>query len=844
MKKAVFITNPTAPGTSYENGWRRERSINTREQQLGRGEGLSIFRCEFDTPARMMSAVVRATALGIFDLFVNGMRVGVQMDDGFRYDELKPEWTDYHHRIFEYEYDLTPFCIGREHHTLIAVVSPGWWSGSISFCEYSKTGKTAFCGEIEITGADGRTQLIASDATWQTAMGGCIRTADIWDGEYYDAREPDPSFSPEAYDWTAAVPFDEFTGVIEPFVGDPLRVRRALARYPISAVLHEGTVEDGSAHGAICVLETKLGRGCEAITLKKGQKLILDMGQNMVGRPKISISGAASGTTITGLFAELLNDSGDPARGSDGPRGSLYVANYRWALSRMVYVAAGRGTETYEPTHTYYGFRYLELSADGDVEIRGVEGRVVGSDIRETGWIETDNPMVNQLFSNIVWGMRGNYFSNPTDCPQRDERLGWTGDTQIFCGAGAYIADTRAFMHKWLGDVRCCQLSHNGEVGDVIPAVSIVGRNAAAWGDAAVTVPYKMWLMFNDEALLAEHYEAMEAYMHSLEQYGLEGPKPTYGDWLSYEKTDPKYIGMAYYAHDAALMERFSNVLSRYETKYVDRAAYYHLLRRKIVRHFRETYLDENGDLTQNSQTGYLLALSFDLVEEKAKPRLRAQLRQKIVENGYRLSTGFVGTGVLNQTLGEHDMNDLAYALLLQTEDPSWLYSVRQGATTVWERWNSYTVERGFGDVGMNSFNHYAYGAVAEWMFGYMAGIRPDPVHPGFEHFILAPKPDNRAAEEIPAGQTPIRRVKAHYDTTYGTIESAWEYVENLLHCSFTIPTDTTAAVIFPTREGTARIKINDCLMDAASLGATVDAEGWHFTLTAGQYDIAECETV
>jgi alpha-L-rhamnosidase len=351
-----------------------------------------------------------------------------------------------------------------------------------------------------------------------------------------------------------------------------------------------------------------------------------------------------------------------------------------------------------------------------------------------------------------------------------------------------------------------------------------------------------MWLMFNDESLLAEHYEAMESYMHSLEQYGLEGPKPTYGDWLSYEKTDPKYIGMAYYAHDAALMEKFSNVLSRYETKYVDRAAYYHLLRRKIVRHFRETYLDEKGELTQTSQTAYLLALAFDLVEEKAKPAIREHLRRKIVENGYRLSTGFVGTGVLNQTLGENGMNDLAYALLLQTEDPSWLYSVRQGATTIWERWNSYTVERGFGDVGMNSFNHYAYGAVAEWMFGYMAGIRPDPMRPGFEHFILAPKPDNRPVDEIPEGQTPIRRVKAHYTTPYGTIKSAWEYVDGLLHCSFTIPTDTTATVIFPAVTNAERICINDRLLDATTLGARVDAEGWHFELSAGHYDISESD--
>ena len=840
MKKAVFITNAQTKTSAYVHPWKQDTPFNTREQAAKTGDGLMLFRCEFDLPEGVRAAVVRATALGVFDLFVNGARVGSMTEEGMRYDELKPEWTDYKHRVFSYEYDLLPLCGGRPHNTLLAVVSPGWWAGQMSCRYYTENGTVAFCGEIEVTGADGKSVLYASAPGWQCAIGGCIRAADLWDGEYYDARIPDPTLCPEAYDWSEAVAYEGYSGVVMPYVGDPLRVKRALTRTPISAVLHEGVDEDGSEFGKIHVISRGVGRGCEAMMLKAGQHLLLDMGQNMVGRPRITISGAASGTQITGVFAEMLNDSGERSRGNDGPAGSMYVENYRRALSRMTYIAAGRGTESYEPTHTYYGFRYLELIADADVEIRGVQGCVIHSDMKQTGAVETDNPLVNQLISNIIWGMRGNYFSNPTDCPQRDERYGWTGDTQIFCGAGAYFYDTHRFMRKWLGDVRCCQASYDGEVGDVIPTLPIVGRNAAAWGDAAIVVPYQMWRMFRDEALLAEHYEAMEAYMHSLEQYGLNGPKPTYGDWLCYDRTDPTYIGVCYYAFDAYLMSGFSKVLARCETKYEVRAAYYHHLREKIVAHWKEQYLNADGTLKEDTQTGYLLALAFGLVDTEQEPalveRFRTRLREKIVENGYRLSTGFVGTGILNRTLGENGMNDLAYSLLLQTEDPSWLYSVLQGATTVWERWNSYTVEKCFGPVGMNSFNHYAYGAVAEWMFAFMAGIRPDPRVGGFEHFVLAPAPDTRKPDEIPAGQTPIRRVKAHYDVRGGRIESAWDYAGDTFRYSFTVPANTSATVIFPVCGSRETLNVNGIELCAAELGATVGEDAWSFEVNTGSY--------
>ncbi len=839
MKKAIMMTNASAAAFLGEHPWGKGVPFNTREAEAVTGEGMLLFCCSFDLPTGARAASVRATALGVFDLYLNGKRVGTLTDDGVRYDELKPEWTDYKHRVFFYEYDLMPFCTEGKN-TLLAIVSPGWWAGRMAGGYYTSDGVLAFCGEIEVTDAEGAVTLYAELSDWKSAMGGCIRAADIWDGEYYDARIADPRLEPDAYVWGDVVAYEGFDGVITPFVGDPLRVDTSLTRAPVSAVVHCGVDADGSEFGKIRVLDARQGEDCEVMTLKAGQHLLLDMGQNMVGRPAITIANAAAGTRITGIFAEMLNDSGMRSRGNDGPAGSMYVENYRNAMSRMTYVAAGTGAEQYEPTHTYYGFRYLELTADGDVDIVQVRGQVIYSSMQQTGGIETDNALVNQLISNIVWGMRGNYFSNPTDCPQRDERYGWTGDTQIFCGAGAYFYDTHRFMRKWLGDVRCCQASYGGEVGDIIPTLPIVGRNAAAWGDAAIVVPHRMWQMFRDESMLAEHYDAMEAYMRSLEVRGLEGPKPTYGDWLCYDTTDASYISVCYYAYDAALMAEFSRILSRCETKYEVNAAYYLHLRDKIVAHWRERYLKEDGLLIEDTQTGYLLALAFDMIDREKEPEIvdgfRARLRTKIVENGYRLSTGFVGTGILCRTLGENGMNDLAYSLLLQTEDPSWLYSVLQGATTIWERWNSYTVERGFGPVGMNSFNHYAYGAVAEWMFAYMAGIRPDPYVGGFEHFLLAPVPDTRTAEQLPASQEPIRCVKAHYDTQNGRIESSWSQQREGFRYAFTIPVGTRATLTLPVCGERETLTVNGEQRDARQLGATVSNGTWTFDLDAGSY--------
>ena len=720
-----------------------------------------------------------------------------------------------------------------EKNCFTAQVSKGWWSGRISNGFYGYK-VPAFCGEIEIEYEDGTTEIHATDETWDASICGPVMIADIWDGEYFDARIAHPSTAPEAHNWEKAIRSYDFEGVIQNHIGPTIRVQNHLNRRPLSAVLHCGTDEDGSEFGKIHVLSKKIGIGCEHTNVRKGQSLLLDMGQNMVGRPKFTIR-ASESTKITLYVAEMLNDSGDSTRGNDGPCGSIYIKNYRSALARVCYIASGSGEETYAPTFSFYGFRYLELTADGDFELISLTGEVMNSIPRETGFIETSNSQVNQLISNVIWGMRGNYLSVPTDCPQRDERYGWSGDTQIFVGAGSYLADVQGFMRKWLQDARDSQVGYEGFC-DVIPRV-FAGNNSsnAAWGDAGLVVPYRLWLMYNDIDLIAEHYGAMEYYMDQLQlNNGVEGPGPVYGDWLNYEETDPKYLSLSWYAYDAELMIFFSKLLGK-----ADRVAHYTDLHNRIVTLWQKRYMHEAGDdLTIRTQTAYILALRFKLVDGSLREQLVHRLAQKIIDNNYTLSTGFVGTGVLNQTLAEVGLDHLAYSLLLQTADPSWLYSVQQGATTVWERWNSYTLATGFGDVTMNSFNHYAYGAVVEWMFASMAGICPDPEQPGFRHFILAPHPDTRRGAELPDGQEPITYVRARYDSACGTIYAAWEYIRSTFVYRIEIPAGTSARIEFPLSGGRETIQINNLTFSAADLNGRIEGSKMIFELSAGEYSI------
>ncbi len=791
---ASFVTCPTyTPPDIGPLGWSGPR--RTRDAVPRCGTGLPAFRRAFFCGETPCEAVIEVTALGLFELWCNGERVGHVYDNETIYDELKPGSADFRQRVYSDRYDITPY-LAREN-TLVAVVASGWWQGRISFGAFGEA-PLAFACEVNIRYADGRCETVITDEAWECAVAGPTLFADIYDGEYTDARMAHPSDEWNGYTWSPVSIYEGYRGKVEPRVGPPVRLRPDLERHAVSAVLWRKIDEDGTDYGHIRPRMKRVGDACECVTLRPGEHLTVDLGQNFAGRPRICLS-AESGTEVHLLVGEMLNADGNRARGADGAAGTVYVENYRSARSDITYIARGGGQETHTPLYTYYGFRYIDITASETIDIHAVRGEVLTSDLPETGHVETDSALLNRFIRNVEWGRRSNYLHVPTDCPQRDERLGWTADTHIFAGAAAYLSDIRSFIRKNLSDARDSQEVLDGAYADVLPHVldSEFAANGA-WGDAGIILPWVLYEMYGDTETMREHYPSMERYMDYLTRFGYDGGGTAYGDWLAYEETDKRYVSIAYYAYDADLMERYSRILTRTPGDMYDRrAAHYHNLHASIVDHFRKKYI-KDGVLTETSQTAYLLAIRFRLADGEVYETCKRELARKIKENGYRLSTGFIGTANLPAALDEIGETQLMYSLLLGTEDPSWLYSVLQGATTVWERWNSYTHAQGFGDVSMNSFNHYAYGAVVEWLYRTAAGIMTDPDNPGFGHVVLAPMPDLRSEEELPPGQKPLTRVAAYYDSIAGRIESAWhrEGARFVWRCA--VPHGITATIRFP----------------------------------------------
>jgi len=763
--------------------------------------GVPMFRTEFNLDKEIASAKIYASALGVYDLFINGQRVGTTTEDNkVLFDELKPGWTDYSKTVHYSTYDVTNLLKAGDN-AMGAHVASGWWNGVIAHNEYGNK-ELSFLSKLVIKYTDGSTKTVVSDPTWLTSKTGPIRLADIYNGESYDARK-ESAWSTVGYndtDWLQTALFTGFSGQVKAFVGPSIQVRPELARQPIGITVYEGSEAGTTTFGTIKTISVVNAPG--VVQLKKGQTAVYDLGQNMVGWIKFTAK-AASGTKMKVRFGEMLNDTGESSRGNDGPAGSIYTANYRSAKSTLSYTFKGmEAGETFNPNMTFFGFRYCEVTATADVEIQSLIGEVVGSATEEGSSFKSSSALVNQLYSNVKWGQRGNFLSVTTDCPQRDERLGWTGDTQIFSRAAAYNADVASFFHKWMGDMRDSQRS-DGAYPDVAPH-AVVGYGQGAWAEAGIIVPYNVYLMYGDAGIIEENFESMEKYMGFLaaqtgDGYLYNGAGTNYGDWVSYEATENRFVSVCYYAYAAQLMAKMSKALSigtgdTYDVKSTN----YQTLYNNIKAEFQTRYVNANGTLKQGSQTAYLLALKQGLFpNEVAKNNAITYLTNKIATNGDKLSTGFVGTGILNQTLSQFGATNTAYNLLLQRNSPSWLYSVDQGATTIWERWNSYTKETGFGDVSMNSFNHYSYGAVSEWMYRYMGGIETDEAAPGFKHFILQPMPDVRTT--LPQGQERITSAEAKYASYYGAIKSAWEMRSNgNLTYKATVPANTTATLYLP----------------------------------------------
>ena len=795
-------------------------------------DGASWFVRETRNDRKVASAVWMTAGLGVYEIYVNGKRIGD--------DALKPGFTHVKKTRRSFTYDITDsFRNGEgESNFLAAEVTAGWWRDKIvNFAGK----KSAFRAVLKVTYADGSDEVIGTKAgDWLAGVGGPVTHAAIFDGEEYDARAKPPYFGAPSF--KPAERNDEFNGEILPSEGGEVCRRYDLALKPVAAYVWkgvDGADESNKVFGIVHKLRdvriktTSSGDTCfEDCTLAKDETLVVDFGQNCAGVPVFAFK-AAEGTVLTCLPAEMLNDgNGERSRGNDGPAGSVYRENLRvpekGMRMRYTFGAPSEDDEAvvYMPMHTFFGYRYISVTATDDVTIRAVASIPVTSIKKEMelGRLETGVADVNKLISNVYWGQLSNYLSVPTDCPQRNERLGWTADTQVFTEAGTFNADTSSFFRKWMRD-----LCDNQDARGGFPGVAPLGQygNDAmrlGWADVGVITPYQIWKQFGDAKLVADNWAAMEKFVARVNETKYrtellpECGNYQWNDWLSLTKLEscpykpalsafekdpsgkrrPKadtlvywnYLGGCYWLWDAQMMAEMAAAIGQDAAKYgkmaEDAKAYLRA----------EFFAEPDGMIVpvlRGMQTPALFALKLGLVEGDARDKTIADLKASFASNGGTFHTGFLGTSILMDTLTANGLDSLAYDLLLNHSFPGWLYSVDQGATTIWERWNSYTKDKGFGPVGMNSFNHYAYGAVLAWMYKHMAGIAADPKAPGFKNIIMAPKPDRR-----------LEFVKAEYKSAAGLIKSSWRYESEKWNKNekwiwdFTIPKGATADVTLP----------------------------------------------
>ena len=697
---------------------------------------LPLLRKQFGTSSRKKVAEARvyASALGVYQLSLNGRPVGDQL--------LAPGWTNYHQRIQSQTYDVTKL-LRRGGNVIRAALAGGWWSGKVGLGWSQQYGDApALVAQIRIRYTDGSVQWLGTDESWQAGDGPFVR-ADLQDGETYDARlEPDEL---SAANWPAAATVPSKTALLVPQSDEPVRATTVLP--------------------------------ARALTQPTAGAYVYDLGQNMVGVSRLALTGSP-GQTVRIRYAEVLNKNG-----------TLYTDNFRSAKVTDRYVFARSETVSYEPTFTQHGFRYIEITGvDTPPALSDVKGVVWGSDLAATGTLRTSDAMLNQLLSNISWSQRGNFLSIPTDTPARDERLGWTGDISLFAPTANYLVDTRAFLSHWLADVRNSQYA-NGDLPAVVPTPrGQFGDSGVGWSDVMITVPYAGWRAYGDKGILRENYTAMRKFFDFVRASAgpdlLEPGRTTFftNDWLHLDDpTVQGVLGTAYFAEDARMMGEAAEALGDTAA-----AAGYRSLSADIRRAFTSAYVAADGTVLGNSQTGYALALGMGLVTD---PALVAKVGERFVAKlaltDHHLRTGFIGTPLLLPALSAIGRDDLAYKMLLHRDYPSWGYEVVNGATTMWERWNSIMPDGSFGPVDMNSFNHYAYGAVGDWMFQHVGGLTA--VKPGYQRSRIAPA--------IGGGLT---TGSGRLETVYGLLSSTWSTVGGGLTLKVTVPVNTVAEVHIP----------------------------------------------
>lgn len=702
------------------------------------------FRKEFSLNKKVSSARVYVTALGLYELHLNGKKVGN--------DLFTPGWTSYKNRIQYQTYDVTSL-LGAKN-AIGAIVGDGWYRGNIGFKgQRSYYGdKSALLAQLVVTFTDGTSESVVTDSGWKATTGPIVES-DIYNGESYDARRELTGWDQAGYadtKWNPALVYE--------YGKDKLIAPQGV---PVQAIEEIKPVK---------LLKTPKG------------ETVLDMGQNMVGVVRLKVKGN-NGDKVVIKYAEVLDKAGN-----------FYTDNLRAAKCTDTYILKGGGEEVFQPRFTFHGFRFVKLEGlVAEPSLDQVTGVVIHSAMAPTGTFSCSDSLINKLQHNIQWGQKGNFVDVPTDCPQRDERLGWTGDAQVFSMTAAFNFDVAAFYTKWMKDFTADQLE-NGKVPHVIPDVLNGGGGATAWADASLIVPWTVYQVYGDKRILADQYKSMKGwveYMHKRAgDKNLWTGDEHYGDWLAFATTSSSYpgattekdlIATAYYAYSSKLLSQIATILGKTED-----ATFYSNLSDAVKKAFIDEFVTKNGRVVSHTQTAYSLALAFNLLPENLKKNAAAYLAADVKKMGH-LTTGFVGTPLLCKTLSETGNEDLAFMLLNRKKYPSWLYPVTQGATTIWERWDGQKPDGTFQDVGMNSFNHYAYGAIGEWLYKHVAGLDLDPQHPGYKHFLLYPHPGGD-----------LTKASAELKSMYGLIKSSWNLSKDQFTYEVTIPANTSATVTLP----------------------------------------------
>ena len=707
--------------------------------------GIAFVRA-FGAKKAVKKATLSVSAIGLYAAYINQKRVGNAV--------LAPGWTIYNERVQYQTYDVTALL--DTSNTLSIEVGAGWAVGNIAWGTKMFADQTSLIASLTVLYTDGTREEIVSDTAWDVYTTP-ILYSDIYHGETVDK--------------TAEIKH----------LGKAIR-----SNYKTKLIAQVGELITEHEHVA----------PIELIHTPKGETVI-DFGQEVTGYVEVRIK-AARGARILLHHAEVLDKEGN-----------FYTENLRKAKCENLYVCSG-GEDVFKPSFTFQGFRYVRLTEfpTENIDLDCFRAIVVHSDMKRTGYFRCGNEKINQLYHNVIWGQKGNYLDTPTDCPQRDERLGWTGDAQVFARTAAINFNVKKFFTKWLGEMAIEQRP-NGGIPEFIPRCK---KNrgeyvavATGWADAACIIPWEIYLAYGDKKLLAEHYPMMRKWIMYLHYTGPEEflwlGGDHYGDWLAMDHGEDSYkvatstdfIASAFYANSVALLLKAEKALGYDTAKFEERY-------RKVVSAFREHYLpggelrqypdlNPNGisDPPNETQTAYALVLKFGLCEEKDRQRFADRLAEMIRENGMRMTTGFLGTPYLLHALSENGHTDVAYELLFQEQNPSWLYSVNHGATTIWEHWNGIKEDGSFWSKDMNSFNHYAYGAVYDWIFGKAVGIEPMDDAPAYREITLAPHPDRR-----------LGFADSSIDTQFGTIRSHWYYKDDVVYYEFTIPQGVTAHLTLP----------------------------------------------